>query len=160
MKSGKWIEILATAGYLGKAPKAPGTVGTLAGIPIVFVLYSLGELSYMLGAFLLCIFAIFVAEAYESKNDVHDASEIVIDEVAGYVIAMTWLPLTWQSLVGSFILFRIFDALKPFPIGWLDRKIKGGLGVVVDDVAAGMIANVILQIIFTKTNWLGYQLVL
>ena len=154
----KLIKILATGFYFGKAPIAPGTVGTIWGIPVAFLLAQLGPYAYMLGAIVFTIFAIFIAEAYEKKIDVHDAREVVIDEVVGYVIAMTWLPLTWQSFVAAFIVFRLLDWLKPFPIGMIDKKVKGGLGVVADDVVAGIITNFILQVVYTHTLWLGHQL--
>lgn len=152
------IEILATWFYLGRLPKAPGTWGTLGAVPLVLLLARAGAISYLILALVVVLVAVFVAQAYESKSDEHDASEIVIDEVAGYVVAAAWLPLTWQTLVGSFVLFRLLDAFKPPPINWIDQRIKGGVGVVADDLVAGMITNVILQVIFTQTNWLGLQL--
>jgi phosphatidylglycerophosphatase A len=95
----------------------------------------------------------------EKSRNTHDDGDLVIDEVVGLLITMTWLPITWQSFVFSFILFRILDIGKPFPINLLDKRIKGGLGVMLDDVAAGMIANVLLQLVYSKTNWLGSQVV-
>jgi phosphatidylglycerophosphatase A len=82
----------------------------------------------------------------------------VIDEVIGFLITMTWLPMTWQAYLAGFLLFRVLDIFKPFPIGYLDEKVPGGLGVVADDVAAGMIANIILQVVLVKTAWLGMQI--
>jgi len=151
----KISEILATWFYLGKSPKAPGTVGTLGAIPLVFLLTSLDPLIHMLAAVLLVLLAIFVASAHEAKIGVHDSGEIVIDEVVGFVIAMIWLPSTWQAYVLAFLLFRALDILKPFPIGLLDKKVQGGMGVVVDDLAAGILTNIVLQVIYTKTTWLG-----
>jgi len=112
----------------------------------------------MVAAGLFMLFAVLVAEFYERQVDGHDRSEVVIDEVAGFVIAMTWLPLTWQSWLGAFVPFRLLDALKPPPLSWMDEKIKGGLGVVADDIAAGIMTNFVLQIVFVQTAWLGYQL--
>ncbi len=66
--------------------------------------------------------------------------------------------MTWQAYVAGFCLFRVLDIFKPFPIGYLDRKISGGMGVMADDIAAGVIANLILQIVYTKTLWLGVQI--
>lgn len=153
------IELLATAGGLGKAPRAPGTFGTLAGIPFVYIFAKLNPLLAFMATFAIVIGAVFVADAYQSaKGGDHDRQEIVIDEVAGYLITMAMIPLTWQTWVTGFLLFRFFDALKPWPISFLDRKVKGGLGVVVDDVAAGLFANLILQILITKTDWLGVQI--
>ncbi|MBX9769623.1 MAG: phosphatidylglycerophosphatase A [Bdellovibrionales bacterium] len=153
------IQLLATAGGLGKAPRAPGTFGTLAGIPFIFFFAKLNPLIAFLGTFSIVVGAVFVADAYQTeKGGDHDRQEIVIDEVAGFLIAMAMIPLTWQTWVAGFLLFRFFDALKPWPISVLDRRVKGGLGVVVDDVAAGLVANLILQILITKTDWLGVQI--
>ena len=112
----------------------------------------------MVIVFIILIAGIYICEAYENKMQKHDSKEIVIDEVVGYLITMTWLPLTWQSAVLGFILFRFFDILKPPPIRQLDQKVKGGVGVMIDDVAAGVIANIIMQLIYAETNWLGVQI--
>lgn len=101
---------------------------------------------YIIGTALLIGLAIFSAQLHESLHGGHDASEIVIDEVVGYLVAFALLPWHWSSIFGAFVLFRIFDIIKPFPISWLDRRVKGGLGVVVDDLAAGLVANIILQL--------------
>jgi phosphatidylglycerophosphatase A len=115
----------------------------------------------MAAVLLLIPLAIIAAAAYEQDHlhadsaDGHDRSEIVIDEVVGFLITMVWLPMTWQSLLLGFLLFRFFDILKPFPIGYLDRKVPGGLGVVVDDIAAGIFASLILQAVYSYTSILG-----
>ncbi len=152
------IEGLATGLYLGKIPFMPGTFGTLLGLPLVWLMLRVSPIGYLLLAVLLIFFAALVCELHERLTKSHDPSEIVIDEVVGYVIAFTWLPNTWQSFAAAFVMFRVFDILKPFPIRTIDQRVKGGLGTVLDDVAAGLAANVILQIIYTKTAWLGVQL--
>ena len=93
--------------------------------------------------------AILIADIYEKEHGDHDRQEIVIDEIAGFLVTMALIPFDWRWMILGFVLFRILDILKPFPISYLDQKVKGGLGVVVDDVAAGMIANIILQILFS-----------
>ncbi len=149
--------LIATFLGVGKAPKAPGTWGTLAAIPLVFLLSWLGPF-YMMGFILLLIpVAIWAADHHSARLGQEDPQEIVIDEVVGFLIAMTWLPMTWQAYLAGFCLFRLLDILKPFPIGYLDRKISGGLGVMADDMAAGIIVNILLQIVYTKTAWLGVQ---
>jgi phosphatidylglycerophosphatase A len=153
----KVIILLATFFYSGKLPKSPGTWGTLATIPLWFLLAQLHAIPYMVVVILLCVAAILIAQAYENLTDTHDSKEIVIDEVVGFLITMTWLPLTWQSLVFGFVLFRVVDIVKPPPIRQLDAKIKGGMGVVIDDIAAGIACNIILQLIYTHTSWLGAQ---
>lgn len=132
-------------------------MGTLATIPLAALLIWLGPLYHMSATVILTILAILACEKYERQIGGHDHSHIVIDEVVGFLITMTWLPLTWQSFLGGFILFRIFDILKPWPISHFDKKVRGGLGVVVDDVVAGIFANILLQIVYTKTAWLGAQ---
>ncbi|MBL7546043.1 MAG: phosphatidylglycerophosphatase A [Bdellovibrionaceae bacterium] len=155
----KLAEIIATWWWVGKIRWAPGTWGTLATVPVIFLFYRLGPVAYMVGVFIVIILGIFFSDIYEKSLGKHDSSEIVIDEVAGYLIAMTWLPMTWQALTLGFFIFRFFDILKPFPINLLDRKVGGGLGVMIDDVAAGVITNIILQAIYTKTDWLGSQFI-
>lgn len=136
----------------------PGTWGTLWGIPAAWLFMRGGAYFYFLASLGLLFFAVLVAELYERVTDRHDPSEVVIDEVTGYVVAMTWLPSTWQAFLGAFLVFRFFDILKPFPISDLDRKIPGGLGTVLDDVAAGLVSNIVLQIVYMQTAWLGVRL--
>lgn len=156
----KVLILLATFFNVGKVPKAPGTFGTLAAIPLAILLSKMGLFTYMIFVALLLPFGILAAETYEQVHKGHDHQEIVIDEVLGFLITMTWLPITWQAYLAGFLLFRVLDILKPFPIGYLDKKVPGGIGVVVDDVAAGVIANIILQIIYTKTSLLGAQTII
>ncbi len=153
----KTITLLATFFGSGRLPKSPGTWGTLATIPLWYVLAQLHAIPYMVVVLLLCVAAILIAQAYENMTSTHDSKEIVIDEVVGFLITMTWLPLTWQSLIAGFILFRIVDIVKPPPIRQLDQKVKGGVGVVIDDIAAGIVCNIILQLVYTYTPWLGAQ---
>ena len=83
--------------------------------------------------------------------------KVVIDEVAGFFVTLTWLPVTWQTFLAGFILFRLLDIWKPLFIGVMDRKIKGGAGTVLDDIAAGIVANLILQAVYYRTDWLGWR---
>ncbi|MCM2281340.1 MAG: phosphatidylglycerophosphatase A [Bdellovibrionaceae bacterium] len=151
----KIIEMLATGFYIGKMPKAPGTWGTLLGIPVVWLLKLGSPMAYMLGAIGLLLFAVAVCEIHEVLTERHDSGQVVIDEVVGFVITMTWIPLSIPFLVAGFVVFRFFDIFKPFPIGYIDKKIRGGLGTVLDDVAAGLISNVVLQLVYQNTVWLG-----
>ena len=144
------VELLATCFYLGKFPKAPGTLGTLFAIPIAYLFFQLGMTGYLVATVLFVLASIFISHAYESKSEVHDSKEIVIDEVAGYLITMALIPQSPLYIVLGFVLFRIFDIWKPGPIGYIDKKIKGGVGVVLDDVAAGLVSNIILQGVYYK----------
>jgi phosphatidylglycerophosphatase A len=150
---------IATFFGIGRLPKAPGTWATLAALPVAFLFLKQGPVTYMVLTFILLIIGIFACEITERSRTSHDDGDLVIDEVVGLLITMTWLPITWQSFVFSFVLFRMLDIAKPFPINLLDKRIKGGLGVMLDDVAAGMIANMVLQLVYSKTNWLGSQVV-
>lgn len=152
------VEILATFFYVGKVPKAPGTWGTLAALPLWYGLSFFNPLWYMTVVFILVLISIFICQIYEKNTESHDSKEIVIDEVVGFLITMTWLPVTWQSAIFGFVLFRFFDILKPPPIRQLDQKVQGGVGVVIDDVAAGILANILLQIVYNQTGWLGAQI--
>lgn len=154
----KAAEFIATGAYVGRSPKAPGTVATFATIPLVWLLFQTGEIVYMIATGLVVLLGIGASYIYEQVHKSHDDGAIVIDEVAGFLITMTWLPMTWQALVCGFFLFRFLDILKPFPIGYLDRKIPGGVGVMADDVLAGIVANVILQFLLANTSFLGVQL--
>lgn len=154
----KFLILTATFFGIGKSPKAPGTVATLATIPIWWLLSQAGIFTYMAVTLLLVWLGIFAAQAHENQTGQKDSQEIVIDEVVGFLITMIWLPMTWQSVLAAFILFRVLDIYKPFPIRQLDRKVPGGFGVMVDDIAAGIIGSIILQIIYSQTNWLGAQI--
>ncbi len=131
---------------LGLAPKAPGTFGTLLGIPFYFLLA--GQAWGWRLALAVLIFAVgwWAAEKAEADLARHDAPQVVIDEVAGYLTAMLLAPpLPWAWLWG-FIFFRFFDILKPWPVGWADRRVPGGLGVMADDILAGLYAGLALQV--------------
>ncbi len=153
--SPKVIQFFATAGFVGLMPKAPGTFGTLVAVPLAYGLALLGPNLYLLATLALIVFAVWISEMHERALGHHDSKEIVIDEVVGYLVAFAWLPLTPMSLVAAFVVFRIFDILKPYPISVLDARVKGGLGVVVDDLAAGLITSLILQAVASRTSWLG-----
>lgn len=149
------VAFFATAGFVGRIPKAPGTFGTLVAVPLAFSLATVGPNFYLGATAALIVFAIWISELHERALGHHDSKEIVIDEVVGYLVAFAWLPVTWMSVVAAFVVFRFFDILKPYPISVLDARVKGGLGVVVDDLAAGLVANLILQLIASHTSWLG-----
>lgn len=146
----KTIVILATWFGCGRSPVMPGTAGTLGAIPLVWLVAQAGPLPYLAFTLLFGILAVFVAQFYESgpAGGRHDLPEVVIDEVAGFLVTMAWVPLTWKGWLGGFVLFRALDMAKPFPISWIDRRGEGGAGVVADDLVAGLVANVVLQYAF------------
>jgi phosphatidylglycerophosphatase A len=139
--------LLATWWGVGYCPRVPGTAGTLAAIPF-FLLLSLLPLP----AYLACVLAIGLIACWAAGEAEHifqekDSRRIVIDEVVGFFITMTALPITSPYLIGGFCLFRFFDILKPPPIRLIERKVPGGYGVVLDDVLAGIYAQISLRII-------------
>lgn len=151
----QFVEFAATFGYVGRAPKAPGTFGSLAAVPLALLLQMGGDIFYMVFTLLLAAGAIWVAQAYETQFNAHDPKEIVIDEVVGVLIAFTMLT-SWSALLAAFVLFRLFDIFKPFPVGWADKKLEGGLGVVADDILAGIMASLIMQVLVQHTTWFEY----
>ena len=140
--------LLATWWGAGYSPIAPGTAGTIAAIPFFLVLRLLplyGYLACVLGIGLVACWAAGEAERIFQEKD---SKRIVIDEAVGFFITMTALPPTWPYLIGGFCLFRCFDILKPPPIRLIERKVKGGYGVVLDDVLAGIYAHIALRLLF------------
>lgn len=146
----QWIiRFLATGGFVGHLPKMPGTFGTVVGLGLALLTSTFfPPLIHMGFVVTFVFFSVLICTLYESHHDGHDRQEIVIDEIAGYLVASMWLPHSLLSWTLSFVLFRIFDMLKPFPISYLDEKVEGGLGVVADDIAAGLFTNFILQVFF------------
>jgi phosphatidylglycerophosphatase A len=129
----------------GLSPKAPGTAGTLISIPLFLLIQDLPLLVYALITLTITLAGIWICSYAAGKLGVHDHPAIVIDEVAGFLITMFAAPAGWQWLLAGFVLFRFFDALKPWPISWLDKNVKGGFGIMLDDVAAGLISLCLLQ---------------
>jgi phosphatidylglycerophosphatase A len=134
------IHFLAFGFGSGLAPKAPGTFGTLMAVPL-FLLMANFSLTVYIG---ICIFVsligIYICDRSAKLLNVHDHPGIVWDEFAGFFITMIGFAITWQNIVIGFILFRIFDILKPWPIKWIDKKVEGGLGIMLDDILAGVFA--------------------
>lgn len=129
---------LSSVGGAGYLPKAPGTFGTLVALPVWWLFSDFKLLPYILVTAALILLAIWAsAEANKIYED-HDASQIVIDEVVGLLCAAVAVPFRWQQVIVVFLLFRFFDILKPPPVRWLDKNVKGGTGVVLDDVVAGL----------------------
>jgi phosphatidylglycerophosphatase A len=143
--------LVATWFGAGLAPVAPGTVGTAATVPVYLALWGLGAPRWSVAAAALAALAVGVpaAGAVARAEGVKDPRIVVIDEVAGYLFACALLPFSWTSAAVAFALFRALDVLKPGPIGRLER-LPGGWGVVMDDVAAGLLAAAIA--------WAGWTL--
>lgn len=141
------IHFLALGFGSGLAAKAPGTFGTLAAVPLYLLLAQL-PLSWYLAVTLVCVLAgIYICDKAAKDMGVHDHGAIVWDEVAGLLITMIAAPAGILWLAVGFVLFRLFDILKPWPIRWLDAKVEGGFGIMIDDVLAGIFALICLQVI-------------
>lgn len=136
---------IATVGFIGYAPIAPGTAGSLAAT-LAFMLMPtyLAPVPFTLASVALFALAVWAADRHASADN-PDPSEVVIDEVMGMVVAIAYLPLTPTVLIASFVLFRLFDIAKPFPVRQFE-KLHGGWGIVMDDVMAGVYANVALRV--------------
>jgi phosphatidylglycerophosphatase A len=142
------IQFLALGFGSGLAPKAPGTFGTLAAVPLFLLMSGLTPLIYGLLVLVVCISGIYICGKTANDVGVHDHGAIVWDEFAGFFITMFMIPVTWQSVLVGFILFRIFDIAKPWPISIADKKLTGGFGIMFDDVLAGFFALIIMHLIF------------
>ncbi len=136
---------VCTFGYLGYFPFAPGTVGSAAGVGVYWWLHRPGSLLVELGAILLlCAAGVWSGTVAERVFGTNDPGQGVIDEVAGMLVTLLGIPLGLGGLAAGFFLFRLFDVLKPFPAARFER-LPGGLGMVADDVMAGVYANVTLR---------------
>jgi len=128
----------------GLSPKAPGTAGSLLAI-LAFPLLALLPLPwYLLVLAVTIVGGIWICGRAARTLGVHDHGGIVLDEIAGVWLAMATFPATWPWMVGGFVLFRLFDIVKPWPISVLDRRVHGGLGIMVDDLLAGVFTWLIL----------------
>jgi len=128
----------------GLLPKAPGTAGTLVALPIVMLVAACGWQFHAISAAVAVLVGIPLCGASARRLGVHDHPGIVWDEIAGYLITMLAVPATWQWLAAGFVMFRFFDILKPWPIREADHSLTGGLGIMLDDVIAGLFAGAIL----------------
>lgn len=141
------VAVFLAQGFgVGCSPVAPGTLGTAVAIPLVCLQFIWSTGVYLVFVLLFVLVAVYVASVAEKQMERPDDPSIVIDEIAGFLIAMACVPLTvWSMLVG-FVLFRVFDIFKPPPVSTVERKISGGLGIVGDDLVAGLMTNVLLQL--------------
>lgn len=146
------ILALATWGGAGYLPAAPGTWGTAAALPLWWLLAHVGPLGYTLAFAALLVVSVAVAGPAQTLLGRVDHPAIVIDEAVGLLVALAGMPLNWTWTLMGFLVFRALDIFKPWPIRWLSRG-HGGLEVVVDDVAAGVMARVVLEIMFV--GWGG-----
>ncbi len=137
----------------GLAKKAPGTFGTLAAIPLYWVFAHADFPVYSLLTLIVTVVGVPICGIAAEKLGEHDFGGIVWDEIAGYLITMWLAPFTWQTMIAGFILFRIFDIIKPWPIKWIDQQVQGGLGIMLDDVLAAVFAGGLL-LLAVEWGWI------
>lgn len=138
---------MATGFGAGYAPVASGTAGSLVGLGLVVLLYrlSLSWIIYLLIVLVVFLVGVYVSGRYERDSGQKDSGRIVIDEIAGMLLAAFLLPPDWVTLAGAFFLFRVFDIFKPPPARWAERRLPGGWGVMMDDMVAGLYANLVIR---------------
>ncbi len=150
-RSGGWEDSfamgVATCLGIGRCPKAPGTVGSLVGIPVHLLLQVQPWVLRSLSLLALAALAIWAAQRAVSLLGDRDPPRVVIDEVVGLVVALSWVEPGTLSMMLGFGLFRLFDITKVPPLGWVERRLAGGLAVVADDLLAGLYANVSLRLV-------------
>jgi len=138
------VLLLAFGFGSGLSPKAPGTAGTLVAVVLFPLIAGFPPLYYLLFVAAISLVGIAICGSAANKLGVHDHGGIVFDEIAGLWLAMFSFPATWPWMLAGFVLFRFFDIVKPWPIRWLDRRVSGGFGIMVDDLVAGIFTWVIL----------------
>lgn len=140
------LHLLSLGFGSGLSPLAPGTFGTLVAVPLYWLLGHISLPVYLIITLIGFIIGVYLC-AYTSRAlGVHDHSGIVWDEIVGYFITMIAVPLDWKYALAGFLLFRVFDIAKPWPIRWVDQKLHGGFGIMFDDVLAGIFAALTLHL--------------
>jgi phosphatidylglycerophosphatase A len=141
------LDFLALGFGSGLVPKGPGTAGTVVAVPVYLLLQPLPVAVYAALVAALFIIGIPVCAHTARRMGVHDHPGIVWDEIVGYLVTMTFAPPGWLWVAAGFVLFRLFDISKPWPIRLLDRNVGGGFGIMVDDLLAGIAAAAVLQLL-------------
>jgi phosphatidylglycerophosphatase A len=141
--------IIVSAGWFGAgfSPIASGTVGTAAAIPLYLLIRNVPLPFYIAFTLLFTVFSCWAADRAEEVFGEKDSGKIVIDEVAGFVVTMTAVPFSWKTVALGFLLFRFFDVTKIPPARYFDRKVKNGIGVVFDDIVAGIYSCISLHLL-------------
>ncbi len=140
------VHLLSLGFGSGLAPVAPGTWGTLMAMPLYWMAHSLPSSLYLMLVLGMVVLGVLLCGYTSRALGVHDHGGIVWDEMTGYFVTMIAAPPGWGWMVAGFLLFRLFDIWKPWPIGWLDRRLTGGLGIMMDDLLAGLYALLVIQL--------------
>jgi phosphatidylglycerophosphatase A len=141
------IHFVACAFGFGALPWMPGTWATLAAIPLVIALKHFPEAVYISISVALVLLGVYLCDVFNRDMGTEDHPACAWDEMSSFLLVMIFLPPNWYYLLIGFVLFRFFDILKPWPIGWVDRKVHGGFGVMLDDVIAALFSLIILHAI-------------
>lgn len=128
----------------GLSPRAPGTIGTLVAAPMIMFIGSFGWVALAVATVVMTVSGVYLCGKSATKLGVHDHPGIVWDEFTGYAITMLFVPMSWKWLIAGFVLFRFFDIAKPWPIREADHSLRGGLGIMLDDMIAGAFAGGLL----------------
>jgi len=144
----KLILFFATGFYSGKIPFAPGTFGTIAAIPFALIFLVIPQAFYGLYIISFILMAIFFADHTERILGKKDPGCIVIDEMAGYLVTLSVVPVTAFTLVAGFFIFRFFDIVKCAPVRYFEENFPGGAGVVLDDIMAGILSAFVLRLLY------------
>ena len=131
----------------GLIPVMPGTFGSLAAIPVLLLMQPLPLWGFWAVTVLACAVGVYLCGKTARDMQVHDHGSIVWDEIAGMMITFLFVPISWLSLIAGFVLFRLFDILKPWPINVIDQRVHGGTGIMLDDILAGAMAALCLALI-------------
>jgi len=148
------IHFIAFGFGVGTIKTAPGTFGTLMAVPIYLLIHDLTPVFYLICVTAVFLLGVWVSDVTSRDIGIDDHPGIVIDEIAGFLVTMSLAPTGWLWLLYGFILFRLFDIWKPWPIRIIDRKLSGGMGIMLDDIVAGIFAFLALQV--TALYFIGY----
>jgi phosphatidylglycerophosphatase A len=131
----------------GLSTLAPGTCGTLVALPLIFLISHLPDAGYAAIVLACLLIGVPICGAAAQQLKTHDHPGIVWDEIVGMMLTLAFIPFSWTAMAVGFLLFRLFDILKPWPIRVVDQRLGGGLGIMLDDVIAAIIANIVLRLI-------------
>lgn len=143
----KALIFLATGLGIGYIPLIPGTFGTLPGLPLCYLLAKVPTAVAGGAIIVIILVSMWIADQAEKSLGQKDPRKIVIDEIAGLTVALGGLPFEFLTVIAGFAAFRVFDALKPFPLRGFEKQFPGGIGVVMDDVGAGIYANILVRLL-------------
>lgn len=157
--TGSVTGFLAMGFFSGLSPKAPGTAGSALALALMWPMMQLPFVVLIAFVLASAVLGVFICQDAAKRLGVHDHSAIVWDEFVGMWLVLLWVPQTITMWIVAFVFFRFFDVVKPWPIGWMDRRLSGGVGIMVDDLMAAFYAIVVIHLAITfwpaLPIWLG-----